>query len=227
MLDLTYDAQTDAAGSNARPAVSVTKLRGISICGSHIATKALAPFSDSSILIYACSPDNSPYGMNGPPQCSPLPRVDQFFEIHRPIFDKTRPYAYLEWLSMQPFKLWVRDEVAFNLRRPDGHPLFPNAEIYPEKAVKQRFGHYVFTSSIAFMMAKAIMDIEVMVDQGIMGADGEPPELALYGILQASKNEYVKQRQGTQQMLWNATQSGIKVKVARESGLFEPPPEDF
>jgi hypothetical protein len=227
MLDVA-EKQDETAGGDISPAVAApTKLKGIAICGSQPQTKGLAPFQDRSWRIYACSPDNTPHGLNGPPQCSPLPRVDDWYEVHRPVFDRTRPYPYLEWIGAQPFRLWMRDEVAMCLRTQQGAPLFPNAALYPETAIKDRFGPFTFTSSIAFMMGKAILDIEEMVAKGIMGGDGSPPELGLWGILQASKNEYEKQRQGTQNMIWQATRSGIKVRVLPQSGLFEPPPEDF
>jgi len=224
VLDL-LDRKQDVTGAPVAPVASPTKLKGIAVCGSHPLTKMAAPFKDPGYLIYACSPDNSPYGH--PDNRSPLPRVTEFFEIHVPVFDRSRPYAYLQWLSQQPFRLWMRDEMAMNFYTDAGKRLFPNAVLYPEQELKDIFGPFTFTSSIAFMVAKAIADIERMKHEGVMGADGKPPELHLYGILQAGKEEYVKQRQGTQNMLWNATQAGIKVFVANESRLFEPPPEDF
>ena len=223
MLDTVE--RTETAGGESLPAVSRSKLKGIAVCGSNPHTKGLAPFNDPGWLVYACSPDNTPAGMG--PGKGALPRVDQFFEVHQPVFDKTRPYPYLEWISAQPFKLWMRDRLAMNLGTGHGRLLFPNAVPYPEKELKARFGPFTFTSSIAFILAKAIVDIEAMVAEGRMGGDGAPPELGLWGILQSSKPEYEKQRQGTQNLIWAATQSGIKVRVAPESRLFEPPPEDF
>jgi hypothetical protein len=188
----------------------------------------LAPFADPGWLIYACSPDNTPGG-HSPDKCL-LPRVDEWFEIHNPVFDATRPYAYLEYLANIP-KVWMRDKLAMTFRTQDGRPLFPTAQVYPEKALKDRFGPYAFTSTVAFMMAKAVVDIEEMVRQGRMGpdgyADGEPPQIGLWGILQNSKREYEEQRAGTQQMIWNAAAAGIKVQVAAESGLLQPPQEKF
>jgi hypothetical protein len=227
--DTTADVPTGAAQTSIAPQA---RLKGIAICGSNPHTKHLAPFSDPGFLIYACSPDNSPFGArgsigkDGKPLCSPLPRVDEFFEIHNPIFDRSRRYAYLEWIAKTQKRLWMRDQVAMNLCTREGNLLFPNAALYPERAVKDRFGPFTWTSSISLIMGKAILDIEAMVAKGIMGGDG-PPEMPLYGILQMGKDEYSKQRQGTQNMIWAATKAGIKVKVAAESGLLEPPPEDF
>ena len=222
MLD-TIEGQAGASGDVAAPAIVRQRLKGIAVLGSHPATKRQAPYNDDGWLIYACSPDNSPYGLS-PDACAP-PRVDEFYEIHRPIFHPTRPYEYLDWLRNIP-TVWVRDQIALRFRAPDGTPLFPTARLYPEKEMKKRFNYFAFTSSIAFIFAKAISDIEEFVKEGRMGGN-DPPQIGLWGILQASKYEYEKQRQGTQYFIWEAVRRGIKVLVARESALFEPPPEDF
>lgn len=221
MLDLV-DQSVEAAGEISSPAESRTLLKGIAVCGSNPHTKAQAPFADKQVLIYACSPDNTPHGLN-PQNCSPLPRVNAWFEIHLPVFDKSRPYAYLDWLRHIP-KVYMRDEVAMSLRDAAGTPIFPTATLYPEKAMKDRFGPFTFTSTIAFMMAKAIVDIERARAKGLTV---DKPEIGLFGILQLGKAEYEKQRQGTQNMIWEATKAKIKVRVDERSGLFEPPPEDF
>lgn len=175
-------------------------LAGIAICGSHPETKMQAPFDDDGWLIYACSPDNVLQER--------LPRVDQWFEIHMPIQDKSRPYSYLRYLESLPL-VWMRDTSA--------KPHFAGARFYPETEMKQRFCPYLFTSSIAFMMAKAIVDCELL---GI-------PRIALFGILQRSQAEYAYQRSGTQYFLWEAARRGIEVYTHEKSQLFEPPPEIF
>ena len=220
MLDAS-ETLTETAGETTAPAVAATKLKGIAICGSHPETKSQAPFSDRGWLIYACSPDNTPHGLNQE-HCSVLPRADVWFEIHVPVFDRTRPYAYLDWLKNVP-RVYMRDQVAMSMQI-DGQSLFPTAVRYPEKAMKERFGTFTFTSSIAFIMAKAIVDIEQLVADGLMV---EQPQIGLWGILQRSKQEYEQQRQGTQNMIFQATKSGIKVLASVKSGLFEPPPETF
>jgi len=208
--------QTDfevAAGEAFSPAVSV-KPQGILVLGSHPATKSKAPFDDNW-LVYACSPDNSPFGFGH--GASPLPRVDVWFEVHVPVFDKSRPYQYLEWLSTLP-KVYMRDRLAMAMTLPNGQKLFPTAELYPEKEIKDTFGPFTFTSSIAFQIAKAIVDIEAgLADR----------QIGIFGVMQASPNEYTTQRPGIQNLIWEATQRDIKVVVPRESRLFEPQPEDF
>jgi hypothetical protein len=221
MLDLV-ETTVDAAGEEHSPAAVTTKLKGIAVCGSNPHTKRDAPFADAGFRIYACSPDNSPYGLN-PQNCSVLPRVDAWFEIHDPVFDRSRPYAYLDWLRTQP-RVYMRDRVAMGLRDANGTPIFPTAVLYPWEPLKKRFGPFTWTSSIAFMMAMAIIDIERARAKDLTV---EKPEIGLYGILQLGKAEYEKQRQGTQNMIWEATKARIKVRVDERSGLFEPPPEDF
>jgi len=214
------------------PAVSVSeqKIKGIAVCGSHPVTVKAAPFANQDWLIYACSPDNSPYGHADHAQA--LPRVDQWYEIHVPVFDKTLPYAYLDWLKGVP-KVYMRDQTAMRMRMDNGTPLFPTAVAYPDEEMRGRkivhqngkveftpgrFHRSQFKSSIAFIMAQAIVDCE---EQNI-------PEIALYGILQrGSKQEYQLQRPSTQYFIEEAIRRGIKVRVAPESMLLHDDPEVF
>jgi hypothetical protein len=186
----------DAAGADVPPAVIP---KGIAVLGSHPATVMLAPFSDDW-LIYACSPHNF--------ERRQLPRWDEWFEIHIPLADKTRAYPYLKFLETVPL-VWMRDKAAMH------H--FPGARLYPEDEMKAEFGPFTFTSSIAFMIAKAIKDCEM---QGIR-------QIGLWGIMQASATEYAYQRPGIQNLIWEANRRGIKVVAPDVSKLFEPPPEDF
>jgi hypothetical protein len=180
------------------PVVSV-KTKGIAILGSHPATVMLAPF-DEDWLIYACSPHNV--------EKRKLPRVDEWFEVHIPVAHQTRGMEYIEALKTMPF-VWMRDQESMHY--------FPGARLYPEKEMKDEFGPFTFTSSIAFMLAKAIKDCEVL---GI-------EQIGMWGIMQASPNEYTYQRPGIQNLIWEAAKRGIKIMVPDVSKLFEPPPEDF
>lgn len=218
MLDQTTN---ETAGDHAPAADSPApvKYKGIAICGSNAVTKMAAPFQDPDWLIYACSPDNSPFGMG--PQKGQLPRVDQFFELHAPLEDPSRPAAYLHWVTTLPF-VWMRDARAIQSR------VFKGARPYPEQklfgtwtklpdgsAVPTGDGEFWpqgFSSSIAYILAKAIVDCQ---EQSI-------PAIALYGILQSAQDEYGNQRPGTQYMLWEARRRGIKTLVAPESRLLDP-----
>jgi hypothetical protein len=175
------------------------KYKGIAILGSHPATVAQAPFDDDW-LIYTCSPHNF--------EMRRLPRFDAWFEVHIPVADKTRAYPYLKFLETLPL-VWMRDQAAM--------PHFKGAMLYPEAEMKAEFGPFTFTSSIAFMLAMAIKDCERL----------NIPAIGLWGIMQASPNEYTYQRPGIQNLIWQATQRGIEVLAPKESKLFDPPPEDF
>ncbi len=222
MLDTT---PTEAAGLApaapvSAPAQAKAAIAGIAICGSNPATKHTAPFGDPSWLIYSCSPDNSPYG--NPQNCGVLPRVDHQFEVHAPLEDPSRSAAYLCWVAQQPL-VWMRDARALQ------SGVFKGARQYPEEKLfgtwtRMKDGSVVptgdgefcaqmFTSSIAYMLAKAIIDA---VEHSI-------PAIGLYGILQSEQEEYKSQRPGTQYMLWEARKRGIKVLVAPESKLLEGP----
>ena len=199
---MTFDvaeATEAGAGGDDSPA-SPVKYKGIAILGSHPATVAMAPFDDPEWLIYACSPHNV--------EKRKLPRVDEWFEIHVPVAHQTRGIEYVMALKEMPF-VWMRDEFAMK------H--FPGARLYPDRAMREEFGPFTFTSSIAFMLAKAIKDCELL---GIK-------EIGLWGIMQASPNEYAYQRPGIQNLIWEAARRGVKVKAPDISKLFEPPPEDF
>jgi hypothetical protein len=205
-----------------------------------------APFGDPSWAIWACSPDNTPFGHTKNRRT--LPRFDQWFELHDPIEDPTRPFGYLKTVSEMPF-VWMRDKRAM------ASGLFKGARPYPEKEIKgtfetqiikvpsgtyrpvqgpdgkgqmreimeQRtvevpnmdgvFSPHMFTSSLAYMLAKAIMDCE---QQGI-------PQIGVWGVLQQSDNEYAYQRPGIQYFLGEAIKRGIRVVANRESCLFDMP----
>lgn len=244
MLDTALE--TSPAGSADAPAVASQKYTGIAILGSHPATVMNAPFGDPTWRIYACSPDNTPFGRSN--KAGYLPRVDEWFEVHDPIEDPTRCFGYLKAVSEMPF-VWMRDKRALK------SGLFKGAREYPEKLlkgtstiqdIKAPTGQYrqvagpdgkpamaevlerrrvevpnhdglfcptMFTSSIAYMLAKAIVDCE---EQGIR-------QIGLWGIMQASEGEYAYQRPGIQYFLHEAMKRGIKVIANRESCLFDMP----
>ena len=199
---------------------------GIAICGSHPQTIVKAPFDQADWRIYACSPHNIEHRK--------LPRVDEWFEVHYPIWDNTRSFFYLE--SLKEYPVWMRlpekpeskpeneqkaahlqaaQDVWENQRRSIAE--FKDARLYPELAMKRKFSPFHFTSSIAYIMAKAIDDCERM----------KIPAIGLWGIMQRSKTEYTYQRPGIQYFIWEAQRRGIDVYAPEETGLFEPPPDNW
>lgn len=203
--------EAGTAGSVDAPAVAHQPYKGIAILGSHPQTVMSAPFHDPEWLIFACSPHNF--------EQRTLPRWDMWSEVHLPVAHPTRGYHYLRSLETSAREkqargenpiVWMRDKTAIQ------H--FPGARLYPEEEMKAKFCPFLFTSSIAFMLA---LSIDIAEENGI-------GQIGLWGILQSGgEHEYFKQRPGTQYLLWEAARRGIKVLVAPESKLFEQPVEDF
>lgn len=154
----------------------------IAILGSHPQTKMLAPFADPEWQIWACSPHNFSHGQ--------LPRVDEWFEVHVPAAHPTRSPEYLDFVRELTGKIpvWMRDRTSH-----------PGALEYPEAEMKARFGPFFMTSSIALMMAKAIV--------------AEPETIGLWGVVQATKTEYEQQRPAIQQLMWEAHKLGIGIDM--------------
>ena len=200
-------AKAGVEKSASAPSFNVGWFEGIAILGSHPATVGMAPFNDKW-KIYACSPHNF--------EQRRLPRIDEWFEVHKPIADSTRAYPYLKYVETLPF-VWMRDE--------DAMPHFPGARRYPEKEMKERFGPFCFTSTIAYMIARAIVDCE----------ENDIPAIGLFGVMQSHPNEYAYQRPGIQNLIWEATRPdrekfGLKrlsVIAPDISRLFEPQPDQF
>jgi hypothetical protein len=167
-----------------------------------------------------------------------LPRVDQWFEVHDPIEDPTRAFGYLKAVSEMPF-VWMRDKRALASGLFKGARPYPEAELRgtsviqklraqrPDGQVEVRlvevpngdglFCAYMFTSSIAYMLAKAIVDCEAV---GIK-------QIGVWGVMQASPGEYTYQKPGLQYLLSEAMRRGIKVIAPRESCLFDMPTEKW
>jgi hypothetical protein len=150
----------------------------------------LAPFEDESWDIWACSPGTAS-----------APRVDRRYELHR-------------W---EPGKEWLSEGYVQLLQDFEGPvimgshvPAVPNCQVLDAKAHIQRFGPYFFTSSLAWMMADAIVE-------GYQ-------TIALYGVDMAATSEYHDQRMGCQYMGMVAASMGIEVGVPPESDLFRPAP---
>lgn len=163
----------------------------IALIGTAPSSRMLAPFADPSWKIWACSPGNM----------GALPRVDLWFEIHGNLLwpeHKSYGEPYIEWLKKQTFPIYMQDNT-----------LVPNATPFPKQEMVEKFGKGFFTSSFAWMMAKAISD----------GAT----EIALFGIDMASRDEYILQRPGFFFFRYLAEQRGIKVWAPNESDIMQPP----
>lgn len=113
----------------------MSELRKIAIVGSAPSSRGLAPFTDASWVIWACSPSNVD-----------LPRVDVWFELHdidRMIADPNF-FAFVRRLEKSQVYLQEKDD------------RFPRSETYPKDAIVDKYGPDFFSSTIAWMLALAI-----------------------------------------------------------------------
>jgi len=110
----------------------------VALIGTAPSSRMLAPYTDPSWKIWACSPGN----MNA------LPRVDIWFELHSNLlWPEHESYGkpYIEWLKLQKFPIYMQDA-----------SLVPNATVFPKDEMVAEFGDDFFTSSFAWMMALAM-----------------------------------------------------------------------
>jgi hypothetical protein len=163
----------------------------VAIVGTAPSSRSLAPVNDPSWTIWACSAGNQ--GM--------LSRVDSWYEIHSNLLWPEHEHfgkPYLDWLNQQTFPVYMQD-----------NSLVPRALPFPRDELVKEFGRYFFTSSFAWMIAKAIKD----------GAK----EIGLWGVDMASRDEYIQQRSGGHFFIQEAVRRGIIVHIPKESDLAQPP----
>ena len=163
----------------------------IALIGAHPTSRLGAPFKDNDWTIWACSERNM----------GVLPRADTWFELH----DPPGSDKYVQrWLRLQP-SLIVRTQQV--------QQILPHASLYPEADMRERFGPFFFTSSVAYMLALAVSKL--------------PEEIALWGVGMHTGQEYEYQRPGCHYFVQRARDAGIKVTVPRNSTLLEPPEEKW
>jgi len=160
----------------------------IAIVGAYPGTRLAAPYTDPDWTIWCCSFRNM----------GQVPRHDLWFELHEPPGHE----KYVAWLSRQP-SVMVRSE--------RGKAWAPQAQVYPEDEVRQQFGPYFLTSSVAYMMALAIRQ--------------QPSRIGLWGVEMVQGHEYQYQRPGCHFFIQRARDHGIEISASR--GLLEPPKEEW
>ncbi len=175
----------------------------IALLGSAPSSVKLAPFTDPSWKIWACSPGAYPvipthFGK----------RLDAWFELHRwepPVIgdaDKQVPWfspEYCAWMAKLECPVYMVDHTDD----------VPNSQAYPVEEMLERFGPYFFTSSLSWMFASAL----------VAGAT----EIGLWGVDMSATEEYLQQRAGCHHFITLAKLMGIKVSVPPESDLLLPP----
>lgn len=186
---MTDSTQAPPAEKPATPEPEETG-RKIAILGSAISSVGLAPFGKKDWEIWGCSPANKT-----------LPRVDVWFELHNVELKKREGLTeWMEWLGKQP--------IVFMQNGPSNE--FPGARAYPLREMVKKYGAYLWTSQVAYMLAAAI--------------EQKPEAIGIYGVDMAANSEYNQQRLACQMLIQIARQEGIDVIVPPESDLLEPPP---
>ena len=167
-----------------------TNSRKIAIIGSAPSSLPLAPFGDPSWEIWGCSP-----GAGMHPACT---RVTRWFELH--------PLSQPDIVADPGYLRWMADiNVPVELIRPDAR--IPKGVVYPYEAMVQEFGLRFFTSSVAWMLARAIME--------------GPHTIGMWGIDMSANEEYGHQRPGCHHFMQKAMERGIKIFVPDESDIGE------
>lgn len=183
----------------------------IAIMGSAPSSLRLAPFSDQTWQIWGCSPGLFPN----------VPRVDAWFELHRwepPVIGNPglqKPWfspEYVMWMAGQKL-VWMRDKVKE----------IPNSHAYPEDHIRNMFGDYFFTSSIAWMMAMGIDQILAEREKAPEGTVRQDA-IGLFGVDMAADEEYGYQRAGCQYFISLANLLDIQIIVPPESDILRPMP---
>lgn len=172
----------------------------IAVVGSNPVFRECAPWADRSWEIWACSAHNLPPHFD-------MPRLDRFYEVHIPALapEDGRDRQYIDHVV----KL-SNDIPVFAMDR----SILTKASPYPKERVVDFFGKYfIDTSSIAYIMAHAILEI---LDRRVRG---ERDDLAILGVGQKSASEYTYQRPGIQYFLSIAIHYGIDVVYPEESEI--------
>lgn len=203
--EVIADLQREAAVKNAKP-------RPIAIVGSAPSTRHHTPGNDDKVFQVPSPHVLGGHGSIFLPEwevwavgtVDQLERWDVFFDLHD--FNTYGPEykAYLKWISEQTKPIVVA--------RPD--PRVRNAIIYPLDQVIRRFRTFFGTSTVAWMMALAI----------VMKA----PKIGIFGIDMGDTVEYRAQRAGCKAFWLIAEALGIEVVIPPGSDLlYEPVPYPF
>lgn len=191
----------------------------IACCGTSPYSVRLIPFGDQSWKIWGCSPGL--YPLAG--------RLDAWFELHRwepPVLGVPHQQVpwfspeYCGWMAQRQHVVWMAEKVA----------VIPMSQKLPAGELVKKYGHYFFTSSLAWMAAMAIEAIllnrELLAagdPSAVPGVAGEPDAIGFWGVDMSTEEEYVQQRSGCQFFATLAASMNIKVVVPPESDLLIPP----
>jgi hypothetical protein len=194
----------------------------IALLGSAPSSVALAPFKDASFnsggrplleqhqfpfqgedwQLWGCSPGAYGHAV----------RADRWFELHRwePGMAWFSP-EYCDWLRAFKGIVYTTEVI----------PEMPSSTRIPRERIVEEFGQFFLTSSLSFMMAMAIFEIE---DARKARTTEEVDEIGLWGVDMAATEEYGSQRAGCHFFMGEASRRGIQVILPPESDLGRPMP---
>ena len=191
----------------------------LALCGTSPYSVRLIPFGDKSWQIWGCAPGLYPMAA----------RVDAWFELHRwepptlGVASMQVPWftpEYCGWMAQRQHVVWMAQKLQ----------AIPMSQAIPVDELVNKYGHYFFTSSVAWMSAMAIEAIllnrELLAagdDRAIQGVPGEPDSIGYFGVDMSTEEEYVQQRSGCQFFATVAASMGIHVMAPPESDLLIPP----
>lgn len=160
----------------------------VAIVGFATNTLHLVPWYDPTVEIWGLNQGHMHMQRRG----------DRHFEMHTPEYtEDVRDPQYMEFLRTITVPVYMID------RRPD----LPSSVRYPIEAAIQLGGRDYFTSTIAYMVALAVME----------GFE----EISLYGINLAIGDEYFYQKACAEWWIGFAEGRGISVYVPRASSLLK------
>lgn len=176
----------------------------IALVGSEPESHGLAPWDDSSWEIWSCGLTSENF-----------PRVDRHFEVHsleriERVFGTARIEQWVAHLNAHPCVYSLKRQVEL-----------PDAALLDVPAMFARFSPYFFSSTMAWMMAKAIMDVEERRRQNPASRE----TIGLWGIDCSAQEEYLIQRPGVQFFIVEAQRVGIEVVAPLESDIMQPAPQ--
>jgi len=166
-------------------------MKTVAIVGSAKTTRHLAPFDNPEITIW---------GINEALAFPWMKRADAMFQMHaRGSFTRANNHNdpnHWAWLQQpHPFPIYMQQV----------WPDVPASVAYPLHAVVQHFGRQYFTSTVAYMIALAMLqDFE---------------RIELYGVEQSSDTEYYWQRDCTSYWLGVAEGAGYEVYMPAQCSL--------
>lgn len=186
----------------------------IALVGSAPSSVLLAPYRDPSWQIWGCSPG----------VYYQAPRTDAWFELHRfepPVLGK--PSEQRPWFSPE-YCAWMSQHPCVWMSPPIPSYMIKGARAIPWQQLVEKYGHFNFTSSLAWMAAMAIEAILESRAKRTPDPNPEEDAIGFWGVDMAATEEYGYQRAGCQFFIQIAASLKIGTMIPPESDLMVPPP---